>query len=67
MWPMVVVQLVLAGALVAVGEWGRRHAPALVRAGQDREQRAVVLRRGALACEVVAVLFVLAAAAAALA
>ncbi|TVT19334.1 hypothetical protein LWP59_08775 [Amycolatopsis acidiphila] len=58
---MAVSQLVLAGALGLVGEWGRRNAPALARTAQDGEHKVVVLRRGALGCEVVAALFALAA------
>lgn len=59
MWTMVGSQLALGAALALIGWWGRRNAPALARAGPGHEQRATVLRRGALACQVVALLFVL--------
>ncbi|HVV08327.1 hypothetical protein [Amycolatopsis sp.] len=56
---MVVFQLALGIALALIGWWGRRNAPALARAGPGHQHRTTVLRRGALACQVVALLFVL--------
>ncbi|MEU0466082.1 MULTISPECIES: hypothetical protein [Amycolatopsis] len=60
MWTVLVAQLVLALTLGLIGWWGRRNAPALARQGANRDHRIAVLRRGALACQVVALLFALA-------
>lgn len=52
--------LTFAALLAPLGRWGRRHVPDLVPghyADEDREHRTKVLRRGALAAEVVAVMF----------
>lgn len=43
-----------------LGVWGRANAPTLVVSsilGEDRDHRITVLRRGALTCQVVAVVF----------
>jgi ABC-type Fe3+ transport system permease subunit len=53
------VLLVLAALLVLIGRWGRRNAESLAPRGmpeRERAQRAGVLRRGGIACHVVACL-----------
>ncbi|NKQ57731.1 hypothetical protein HFP15_33205 [Amycolatopsis sp. K13G38] len=53
------VLLALAAAVGALGRWGRRNAPRLAPGAlseRDRAHRAAVLRRGGLACYVVAFL-----------
>lgn len=55
--------LAVACVLFPLGVWGRGNADDLVTPGvrgYDREHRVTVLRRGALACQVVAVIFLLA-------
>jgi hypothetical protein len=55
--------LAVACILFPLGVWGRLNAEDLVAPavlGYDREHRVAVLRRGALACQVVAVIFLLA-------
>lgn len=52
--------LLLGGMVFLVGLWGRRHAAVLVPMGlppDARERRERSLRRGAVACQVVGVLF----------
>ncbi|MCQ4079214.1 hypothetical protein NGB36_00925 [Streptomyces sp. RB6PN25] len=56
----IVSQMALALGLMLVGRWGRRRAAALVPAslsGTDRDRRIVAMRRGALACKALGVLF----------
>ena len=53
----------VACVLFPLGVWGRLNAEDLVAPGvlgYDREHRVTVLRRGARACQVVAVIFLLA-------
>lgn len=63
----VVAPLVLAAALQRLGSWGWRNAPELpppTLSSADRAQRTKVLRRGSVACQVLAVMFLVVAAAA---
>lgn len=56
----VVVLLVLAGALFALGQWGRRCAEFLVPrhfSASEREHRLRVLRRGGVTCQVIGAAF----------
>ena len=56
----IVSQMALALGLMLVGRWGRRRAAALVPTSvcsTDRDRRIVAMRRGAIACEVLGVLF----------
>ncbi|MDN5747983.1 MAG: hypothetical protein L0H64_05640 [Pseudonocardia sp.] len=53
--------VLLGGAAVLVGVWGRRYAASLLPPtlpAEDRRRRAVVYRRGALACQVAGVLLI---------
>jgi hypothetical protein len=55
--------LVVACVLFPLGVWGRSSADNLVLPsvlGDDREHRVTVLRRGALTCQVLAVVFAVA-------
>ncbi|AJE87263.1 hypothetical protein SLNWT_6887 [Streptomyces albus] len=58
----VAAQLVMAAGLLGIGWWGRRRAHELVPPGregdEEREHRVAVLRRGALTCQLVGLLFV---------
>ena len=52
--------LAVACVLFPLGVWGRGHADSLVVdavQGEEREQRIAVLRRGAVTCQVLAVVF----------
>jgi hypothetical protein len=54
--------LAVACVLFPLGVWGRSQAESLVVdtvVGEERERRIVVLRRGALTCQVLAVVFTL--------
>lgn len=54
--------LAVACVLLPLGVWGRGNAENLVAPavlGEDRELRITVLRRGALTCQVLAVVFLL--------
>jgi hypothetical protein len=54
--------LAVACVLFPLGVWGRAQAGSLVVdtiQGEERERRIVVLRRGALTCQVLAVVFTL--------
>jgi len=56
--------LAVACVLFPLGVWGRAHADTLVVdaiQGEERELRIAVLRRGALTCQVLSVVFALAA------
>lgn len=60
----VVTCLVVACVLFPLGVWGRAQADTLVvdtLQGEEREARINVLRRGALTCQVLSVVFALAA------
>lgn len=53
--------LAFACALFPLGAWGKAHADSLVVdaiQGDERDQRIAVLRRGALTCQIVALVFV---------
>lgn len=55
--------LAVACVLFPLGVWGRGRAETLVLPsvlGEDREHRVTVLRRGALTCQVLAVVFAIA-------
>lgn len=54
--------IALGVGLVVIGRWGIRHAPQLVPANleeDERERRERVLVRGSVACQCLAVLFVI--------
>ncbi|MGW6356369.1 hypothetical protein ACWFR5_14495 [Streptomyces sp. NPDC055092] len=57
----VVAQLAIAALLLGTGWWGRRRAHGLVPPSpyddQARRDRVAVLRRGALACQLIGLLF----------
>ncbi|WP_110206786.1 hypothetical protein [Nocardioides daejeonensis] len=56
--------LLVACILLPLGAWGRAQADSLVVdaiQGQERDERIAVLRRGALTCQVLSVVFFLAA------
>ena len=58
----VLLQWALGGVLFIVGWWGRGRASALVDprlSAEARSQRIGVFRRGGLACQILAVVFVL--------
>lgn len=60
----VVLQLSLAVGLFVLGTWGRHHSDLLAPRSLPEEHRARrvrALRRGSLACQVIAVVFALAA------
>jgi hypothetical protein len=55
--------LAIAGVCFALGVWGRRSAETLALPsvlGENREHRIAVLRRGALTCQIVGVVFAVA-------
>lgn len=58
--PIGLIFIAFACALFPLGAWGRAHADSLVVdtiQGDDRDRRVAVLRRGALTCQLVALVF----------
>lgn len=59
----VIIQLTLAAALILVGAWGRANGHVLVPSSlpdEFQESRVRAIRRGALVCQILGVLFALA-------
>lgn len=64
MLPFAIFLLVFAVALFPLGAWGKAHADTLVVdaiQGEEREHRIQVLRRGAMTCQVMSLIFLAAA------
>lgn len=58
--PIGLIFIAFACALFVLGSWGRAHSDSLVVdaiQGEERDRRIAVLRRGAMTCQVVALVF----------